>query len=309
MKKQLGKILLVALSIALVAVTFAACKSDAKFDVEHDIAVVTREIGSGTRDGVVEALYGASNDANHKLITDNQGASIIQNTQAVLQTVAENPYAISYDSFGYCDSSVKVLEYEGVKPTQETVKNKTYAITRPFVIVSKKDVPLTELSGNAKEFYTFLQSSEAAAVINGGYVFQGPAAPAAYGTKTLSGTLKIGGSTSVGPVMDKLAQKFKDLTGVTVTVAGGGSGAGRKVGDGSDTNGWDFGMASAAISSSHNIADGLYFDIAIDGIAFIVNPKNPVEKLSKAQAGDIFKGRRDAEGNYTAPYKWNDFIA
>lgn len=309
--KKIIKILTVALCLCLGVAALTACSGD-NFTGDTNIAVITRERGSGTRDGIVEALYGANTDATHEFIAGNLDASTIQSTQAVLQAVVNNKYAIAYDSFGYClgNSKIKILEYEGKKPTLETVKDKSYAITRPFVIISKKDSPLSGLTGNAKEFYTFLQGSEAAAIIGGGYVFEGPASPAAYGAKSLSGAaLKIGGSTSVQPVMEKLAEKFKQLTGLTVTVAGGGSGAGRKVGDGSDTNGYDFGMASAAIASSHNIADGLYFTIATDGIAFIVNSANPVNGLTKEQTANIFKGKRDGSGAYTGPYKWSEFTA
>jgi len=147
--KRLVKVCLVALCLCLGITALTGCGGD--FIADTNIAVITREVGSGTRDGIVEALYGANNNDNHALISTNSDAAEIKSTQAVLQSVANNKYAISYDSFGYClgNSKIKVLEYEGKVPTKETIKDGSYAITRPFVIISKAGNPLASLTGNA----------------------------------------------------------------------------------------------------------------------------------------------------------------
>ncbi|MDR1092930.1 MAG: substrate-binding domain-containing protein [Clostridiales bacterium] len=336
MKKHFGKTLLVGLMAVLTAVAFFACKdvndgvNDGEppagfvFDKSVQVWAITRESGSGTRDAIHEFLgsstdnigSSAERDAFNGLVNTNTALVTVQNTPAVLQSVANNPYQIGYDSLGYCDDTVKKLNYEGVEPTIANVKNNTYKIQRPFVIISAKDRPLASLADNSveKEFYAFLQSKTAADIVNLGYVFnEGIGGSAAYAAKTLAGqTVKIVGSTSVQPLMDLLAKKFNELTGATVTVMGGGSGVGRQVGTGTlsgDNAGAAFGMASAAIETSHGIDGGLHFQLATDGIAFIVNKANPLNNVTKAQAKQMYAGKRDGEGQFTGSYAWSDFIA
>ena len=105
----------------------------------------------------------------------------------------------------------------------------------------------------------------------------------------LTGTLKLGGSTTVQPLAQKLADKFHDVNqGVNVTVAGGGSGVGI---NGALDGTWNIGMSSNALSSD-NIAAGLVgTTMAKDAVTFVVNPSNKVKALTIAQIKKIWTGK------------------
>lgn len=118
-----------------------------------------------------------------------------------------------------------------------------------------------------------------------------------YFTK-MSGSIKVSGSTTVLPIMQTAADKLIAMNnGLTITVAGGGSGAGIK-----DTQN---GVNNVGMSSRELTADELKtlnpIKMANDGIAIIVNPKNPVKNLTKEQAAKIFLGEiknwKDVGGN------------
>ena len=111
---------------------------------DKQIVVVGREAGSGTRDGFEEAL-GIKEKTKH--------ASEQNETGLVKNLVATNDSAIGYISLGYADDSVKMLQVEGVTPTEETVKDKSYPIQRPFVMVSKG-----ALNTQAQAFLYFILS-------------------------------------------------------------------------------------------------------------------------------------------------------
>lgn len=314
MKKQLFKVMLALLAVALTGTAFAAC-SAGEFDKSKPVQAISRESGSGTRDAIHEFLgsstdnigSSAERDAFAALVNGNLSMTTVQSTQTMLQSVANNPYQIGYDSLGYCDGTVKTLKYNGVEATVANIKNNTYKIQRPFVIISQKNNPLDGLTGVKKGFCDFLKSKTAQTIVNLGYVYNEELGAAAEYTGSFGGqSLKIVGSTSVQPLMDILAAKFMQLTGAMVTVEGGGSGVGRNVGTGA--NDADFGMASAAVEASHNIDAGLHFRLATDGIAFIVNKANPLDNLTKEQAKQIYVGKRDAANKYTGAYNWSDFI-
>ena len=149
-KRFLG---LVAGVMALVSVfTLTACGG---FNPDKNITVVAREASSGTR----EAFDKIVTDGTTKLINAElvKTANIQNKTGAVLSTVQEDPQAIGYVSLGSVDESVKTVKVEGVEPSVETVKNHTYKIQRPFVVITKQG---TELSARTADFVKFLKSSK-----------------------------------------------------------------------------------------------------------------------------------------------------
>lgn len=102
---------------------------------------------------------------------------------------------------------------------------------------------------------------------------------------TLSGTLKIGGSTTVQPLAQLMANAFhKANKGVTITVAGGGSGVGRS---GALDGTWNIGMSSSDFSDAGLVGT----KVARDALTFVVNPSNKVKALTKAQLKDIWTGK------------------
>lgn len=121
---------------------------------DAQVVLVGREAGSGTRDGF-------------EAITDTEDAcqyrQELTSTGDVITTVAQNPDAIGYASLSSVGDTVKALTVGGVAPTEETVKDGSYAIQRPFVLVTKTDA---KLSDAAQKFFDFALAAENAALIS-----------------------------------------------------------------------------------------------------------------------------------------------
>ena len=120
---------------------------------DGEIVVIGREAGSGTRDGF-------------ESITKTSDACVLRqeltSTGDVIATVKSNENAIGYASLASVDSSVVSVSVGGVAPSSETVLDGSYAIQRPFVLVT---VQGTELSDAAQAFYDYAFSEEAKAII------------------------------------------------------------------------------------------------------------------------------------------------
>lgn len=122
---------------------------------DSDIVLIGREAGSGTRDGFESITY----------TTDKcQYRQELTSTGDVIATVASNPNAIGYASLSAVKDSVKALKVAGVAPSEETVKDGSYVVQRPFVLVTVKDKALLE---NAKKFMEFVTSKSANDIISG----------------------------------------------------------------------------------------------------------------------------------------------
>ena len=119
-----------------------------------EIVLIGREAGSGTRDGF-------------ESITDTKDAcqyrQELTSTGDVITTVSQNPNAIGYASLAAIKDSVKALTVNGVAPTEATVKDGTYLVQRPFVLVTKEGVALSE---TAQKFFDFATSADAASIIS-----------------------------------------------------------------------------------------------------------------------------------------------
>ena len=121
---------------------------------EGQIVCIGREESSGTRDGF-------------ESITDTEDACVyrqeLTSNGAVLTAVAENPNAIGYVSLSSVKDTVKAISVGGVAPSEATIKDGSYAVQRPFVLVTKEGV---ELSKTAQEFFDFITSSAANEIIS-----------------------------------------------------------------------------------------------------------------------------------------------
>ncbi len=113
------------------------------------IVVVSREDGSGTRDAFQEIVGYKSEELTPK-------AQIGDGSGNIKSTVATNENAIGYISFEYIDDSINSLQVDSVAPTAESVKDKTYKIARPFLLVYKED----KLGESGKKFIDFILSEE-----------------------------------------------------------------------------------------------------------------------------------------------------
>ena len=121
---------------------------------DAEIVLIGREAGSGTRDGF-------------ESVTDTKDAcqyrQELTSTGDVITTVSQNPNAIGYASLATIKDSVKALTVNGVAPTEATVKDGTYLVQRPFVLVTKEGAALSE---TAQKFFDFATSADAASIIS-----------------------------------------------------------------------------------------------------------------------------------------------
>ena len=118
------------------------------------VVLIGREAGSGTRDGF-ESITGTNDACKYR--------QELTSTGDVITTVSQNPDAIGYASLASLKDNVKALTVGGIAPTEETVKDGSYVIQRPFVLVTKDGV---ELSETAKKFFDYATSAEAAEIIS-----------------------------------------------------------------------------------------------------------------------------------------------
>ena len=241
-----------------------------------DIYVVVREDGSGTR-GAFDELIGVEEPT--------EKAETATSTSLVQTTVAGNEAAIGYISLGALDeTSIKALKVGGVEATVENIKSGAYTVARPFVICYKEE-NLTDLG---RDFVSFIMSAEGQKILSDNGYIADPDNADPYSPSGLTGKLSLNGSTSVGPVMEKIAEAYKAINaGVTIDVQQTGSGSGIEATiDGS----CEIGMSSRDLKDEE-LAQGLIpVTIAIDGIAVIVNPANSVEDLTVDQIRSIFVG-------------------
>ena len=121
---------------------------------DAEIVVIGREAGSGTRDGF-ESITGTKDACKYR--------QELTSTGDVITTVAGNPDAIGYASLASVKDIVKMLTVGGVTASEETVKDGTYVIQRPFVLVTKKD---TKLSDSAQKFFDYATSADASEIIS-----------------------------------------------------------------------------------------------------------------------------------------------
>lgn len=278
---------LLAVLVVLCAMTGCAKKG---FDDKKNISVVTREDGSGTKAAFMELL-------GLKGKKDVSGAIVATGTAAVLSEVKNNPLAIAFESLGYVTDDVKILKVDGVAASVDAIAAGTYKIARPLQIVYQTEKASDPLR---TAFLQFLQSDAAQkTATDNGYV-AGVSNPGTYtADKALSGKLMISGSTSLQPLMLKLAAQFEELQpNVTVTVTGGGSGQGyTNAKEGVS----DFGMISEEFKAEK--APGCTnLTVARDGIALIVNKENPIDNISMETLKNIY----NCEAGSVAVRTWAD---
>ena len=120
---------------------------------DAEIVLIGREAGSGTRDG-----FESITDTEDKCAYRQE----LTSTGDVITTVASNPNAIGYASLASVKDTVKALTVDGVAPSEATIKDGSYVVQRPFVLVTKKD---TALSKSAQEFFDFITSEAAHEII------------------------------------------------------------------------------------------------------------------------------------------------
>ena len=120
---------------------------------DAEIVLIGREAGSGTRDGF-ESITDTKDSCKYR--------QELTSTGDVITTVSTNPDAIGYASLAALKDNVKALTVGGIAPTEDTVKDGSYVIQRPFVLVTKDGA---ELSTAAQAFFDYATSADAADLI------------------------------------------------------------------------------------------------------------------------------------------------
>nr|WP_304007519.1 substrate-binding domain-containing protein [Ruminococcus bromii] len=304
MKSMTKKITATALFGVLAVSAFAGCggassssngSSDAgsdaaKFDASKTISVVTREEGSGTRDAFTELTGVLVKNGDNKTDNTTTSAVTINSTEAVITNVKDNEAAIGYISLGSLNDTVKALKIGGVEATADNVKSGDYAVSRPFNIAYKG-----ELSDVAQDFVDYIMSSDGQKIVSdNGYVTVSE--NAAYSGKKPSGKISVAGSSSVSPVMEKLAEAYQKVnTNAKVEIQTSDSSAGMQSAMGGTC---DIGMASRDLKDEEKSALKVE-TIAKDGIAVIVNNANTCDDLTLDQVKSIYTGETTV---------WSDII-
>ncbi|HIW21704.1 MAG TPA: substrate-binding domain-containing protein [Candidatus Dorea intestinavium] len=285
MKKKIVTSVAAVLSTMIFLTGCGTGTSDANggFDDTNGITVISREDGSGTRGAFVELLGIEEKVDGEKVDLTTTEAQITNSTSVMMTTVAEDEYAIGYISLGAMNDTVKALEVDGVKASDENIKNASYQVARPFNIVTNK----AKNNPIAKDFIRFILSKEGQEVVtNEKYIEIDNTGN--YVSANVEGKIVVGGSSSVSPVMEKLKEAYQTLnpevtielqttdstTGVSATVDGN----------------YDIGMVSREVKEEEKQQGLVDTEIAKDGIAIIVNHDNPITNISKEVIKNIYKG-------------------
>jgi phosphate transport system substrate-binding protein len=278
--RVIKKIMSAVLAVVCCMAVFSGCGLN-----ENEIYLVSREDGSGTRDAFT-GLTGIKEKDNNGEMVDNTSvrAEITNSTSVMLITVAGNGNAIGYVSFGSLNDSVKALKIDGIAATAENVRNESYLLSRPFNIITGDN----GVSEAAQDFINYICSTEGQSTVadcdyvsvkNGG----------SYSSSGLSGHITVGGSSSVTPLMQVLAEKYMDLNpDMTVDIEQSDSTTGViSVIEGI----FDIGMTSRDLKESE-ISKGVKSEtFAKDCIAVIVNKSNPLDEISSDMLKAVFTGK------------------
>lgn len=279
-----SKILSIIAIILMLTMVFAGCTKEksAEFDLNKDITVVARDAASGTRGAfheIMKIIVKENDTEVDKLVV---GALEFDGTDKVITAVEGDKYGIGYISLGSVSDRIKAVSVNGVEPTVENVRSGNYSVSRPFLLVTKGNE-----SDLVKDFLKFTESTEGQKITNEmkfiGYVDS----PADYTASGMSGTIKVAGSTSVAPLMEKLQEAYQELNpDVTFETQAQGSSQGIKAAiDGS----YDVGMSSRELKEEEAKELNRHV-LAIDGIAVIVNKENPKSDLSSEDITKVYKG-------------------
>ena len=269
---------------AMVAAMMAVCVgTTAMAAAEGDITICSREDGSGTRGAFIELFGVEEKDADgNKIDNTTEAAKITNSTSVMLSTVEGDVNAIGYISLGSLNDSVKAVKIDGAEATADAIVAGEYKVVRPFNIATT-----AEVSDAAADFIAYIMSAEGQAVIEeNGYISVGE--PEAFAGGDVEGKVVVAGSSSVTPVMEKLAEAYGTVNDkVEIEVQQSDSTTGMT----SAIDGLcDIGMASRELKDSELEAGLTGTVIAQDGIAVIVNNESGIDELTSEQVKAIYTG-------------------
>jgi len=270
------KRMITSLIISAVLLFAAGCENQS-----DTISLVSREDGSGTRSAFIELFeIEEQNSSGEKEDMTSLEAQITNSTSVVMTTVAGDKSAIGYISLGSLNDTVKAIKIDGVGANANTIKDGSYKIQRKFHIVTKGG-----LTPAALDFMNYILSLDGQKIVESeGYVPMDGAQ--SYQGTNPSQKVVVGGSSSVTPVMEKLAEAYKKVNAnANIEIQQSDSTTGIKI---ASDGLCDIGMSSRELKDSEKdlgLADTV---IATDGIVVIVNKDNPTEDLRLEQVQSIY---------------------
>ena len=272
-----------AVAMAITAMMTASIGMTAMAAAEGDIIICSREEGSGTRGAFIELLGVEEKDEDgNKIDNTTEAAKITNSTSVMMSTVEGDVNAIGYISLGSLNDSVTALKIDGAEATAENIVSGDYKVVRPFNIATT-----AEVSDAAADFIAYILSTEGQAVVeeNGYIAVEGAEA---FAGGDVEGKVVVAGSSSVTPVMEKLAEAYNTVNDkVEIEVQQSDSTTGMT----SAIDGLcDIGMASRELKDSEIEAGLTGTVIAQDGIAVIVNNESGVTELTSEQIKAIYVG-------------------
>jgi len=282
-----NKIFTLISAILMLSLTFVGCANKEKtdnqaFDANNDITVIARDAASGTRGAFHELMKIKVKEGDTEVDKLVVGALEFDGTDKVITAVEGDKYGIGYISLGSVSDRIKASSIDGVEPKIENVKNGSYKVARPFLLVTKG----TE-SDLVKDFISFTESVQGQEIVTKMHYISSVDSPKEYAASGLSGTIKVAGSTSVTPVMEKLQEAYKALNpNVTFEMQSNGSSQGIKA---AIEGTYEIGMSSRALKDDEK-SQLKEHTLAIDGIAVILNKENPATDLSSENITKIYTG-------------------
>lgn len=247
-----------------------------------NIAVITREEGSGTREVFAERLgLIDKKDSNRRDLITADG-KIEMNSEGIMEAVKNDKTAVGYVSLGALPQTldgIKVIKVENIEASGQTVQDGSYPLSREFVLAYSG-----ELSDAEHDFLTYVMS-EGQDIVSESYTSVKPAA--AFLSDQSKGRIEIAGSTSVTPLMERLSRQYMLLNrNVEMEIKPSDSTSGLTA---AMQGSCDLGMSSRELKDYEKELLN-YRTIAKDGVAVVVNEDNPVESLTRKQLADIFNG-------------------
>ncbi|WED23598.1 phosphate ABC transporter substrate-binding protein [Vibrio sp. JC009] len=128
---------------------------------DKPIVAITRDTASGTRGAFEDIMKLKKKISGKKVSAISQRAQVANGNGALKTNVASNPYAIGYISLGTVDSSVHALDIDGVPASVDNVKNGSYKVARPFLVLYKEGKP----SAETQKFLSWMTSADAQAIV------------------------------------------------------------------------------------------------------------------------------------------------
>lgn len=257
----------------------------------EEVAVYTREDGSGTRSTFVE-LFGVEKVDESGATVDliDLDAAIVNSTAVMTTTVAGDPASIGYVSLGTLDGDgVKAVAVDGVEPTVQNVENGSYRAMRPFNLVLDGDA-----GDAARDFVSFIMSDEGQRIVADNEYLPALDNAGPYASMADEGEVVVAGSSSAYPLMEKVAEAYADINpGVKVVVQLNDSSTGAAM---VATGTCDVAMLSRDLTEDERARGLTSLRMGWDGIAVVVNEESPVDDLSSEQVREIFAGALETWG-------------